>query len=227
MKIAVMQPYIFPYLGYFKLVSGVSRFVFLDDVNFIKKGWINRNRLLISGEVKYFTVPLSGASQNALICEVPVLNDRVWRRKFEASVVQSYSKAFYFEQVYSLLSSVLFGGHDMIGEMAKDSVLKVADYLSLPVEFVLSSGIYRNQTLKAEKRILDICRKEESSVYLNLDGGRDLYCAASFAASGVELAFVDSRLPAYPQFSLSFEPGLSIIDVLMHNSPSQVLEMLK
>jgi len=227
MKMAIMQPYLFPYLGYFKLLSEVNRFVFLDDVNFINKGWINRNRLLFSGGVRYFTVPLSHASQNARICEIQVSSDKSWKKKFEASILQSYSKAPCFEQVFSLVSSVLFGDHTMISEMAKESVLRVSEYLSLPVEFVSTSGIYQNQTLKAEDRILDICRHEKSSVYVNLSGGRGLYSAANFAVDGIELVFVDPKLPEYPQFSPSFEPGLSIIDVLMHNSPSEVLEMLK
>ena len=115
----------------------------------------------------------------------------------------------------------------MIGEMAKESIKMVSNYLSLPVEFVLTSAAYQNQSLKAENRIRDICRKEKSGVYVNLYGGRDLYNAANFDEEGIVLNFIDPMLPTYPQFSSSFQPGLSIIDVLMHNSKSQVLEMLK
>ena len=72
MKLAIMQPYLFPYLGYFQLIAAVDKFVFYDDVNFIKNGWINRNRLLISGKVNYITIPLSGASSFLKINQVLV-----------------------------------------------------------------------------------------------------------------------------------------------------------
>jgi hypothetical protein len=227
LKIAIMQPYLFPYVGYFQLISEADRFVFFDDVNFINKGWINRNRLLFSGEVKYFTVPISGASQNSLICDILISNDKSWEGKIEKSIRQSYSKAPYFRQVFDLIYPVLFGGHTMIGEMAKESVQKVSNYLSISVEFVSTSKVYQNKSLKSENRIRDICRKEKSDAYINLNGGRDIYNSANFAVDEIKLTFIGSRLSTYPQFSSSFAPGLSIIDVLMHNSPTQVLELLK
>jgi hypothetical protein len=221
-----MQPYLFPYIGYFKLISEVDRLVFFDDVNFINKGWINRNRLLFSGQINYFTVPLSNASQNILICDVAISNDKSWKKKLEASIRQSYSKAQYFDQVYDLISPVLFGEHTKIGDMAKESIVKITNYLSIPTEFINTSRVYENQTLKGECRIRDICRKEMSSEYINLGGGRELYEESNFSADGIKLNFVDPNFTCYKQFATSFAPGLSIIDVLMHNSPFKVSEML-
>jgi hypothetical protein len=222
-----MQPYLFPYIGYFKLISRVDRFVFFDDVNFINKGWINRNRLLIDGKVKFFTVPLSAASQNCLIFNIQIVPDMIWRAKLEKSIYQSYSKAKYFKEIFELISPVLFVKKKMIGDMAKESIEKITNYLSINTDYIWSSEIYKNHHLKGEARIIDICLKEKSNSYINLSGGQNLYVVDNFAANGINLSFVDVALPKYPQFSSTFEPGLSIIDVLMHNSPSQVLEMLK
>jgi hypothetical protein len=221
-----MQPYLFPYVGYFQLIRKVDRFVFLDDVNFVNKGWVNRNRLLFDGRVKYFTIPLSGASQNSRICNIEISAETRWRSKLEKSIHQSYSKAQYFNQVFKLISPVLFNENKMISEVAKESISKIADYLSITTEFILTSKVYKNHQLKGESRIIDICLKEESDNYINLPGGQNLYNLDNFTANGINLSFVDVVLPEYKQFSSKFEPGLSIIDVLMHNSPSKVLEML-
>jgi hypothetical protein len=221
-----MQPYLFPYIGYFQLINKVDRFIFLDDVNFINKGWINRNRLLFDKKVNYFSVPLSKASQNNHICKMEISADTLWRSKLEKSIHQSYSKAQYFNQVFDLISPVIFNDNIMIGEMAKESIIKIINYLSITTDLIPTSAIYKNQQLKGEARIIDICKKEGSSNYINLPGGQNLYNVHNFALSGIKITFIDVLLPVYPQFSSKFEPGLSIIDVLMHNSPSQVLEML-
>jgi hypothetical protein len=227
MKLAIMQPYLFPYIGYFQLIEAVDRFVFLDNVNFIKRGWVNRNRLLFSGTPHYFTVPLVSASQNVRICDISVSADAGWKKKLEKSIRLSYAKAPYFDPIYTMLTKVLFDGETLIGEMAKRSIVAVTDYLELPVEFVWSSAVYDNHLLKGEALIRDICRREQATVYYNLPGGRALYDAAKFAGDGIELSFIEPILPAYEQFSSVFEPGLSIIDVLMHNEPAAVKRMLK
>lgn len=226
-RLAIMQPYLFPYLGYFQLAAAVDRFVFLDDVNFIQRGWINRNRLLFSGQVHYFTVPLAAASQNALIYEIAVTKEGGWKKKLDTSIRQSYAKAPHFKAVYALIESVLFGDERMIGAIAKHSVKVVADYLELPVEFVPSSAVYGNQNLKGEVRIRDICRCEQAGTYYNLPGGRALYDPGLFVADGIDLAFIEPALPVYAQFAEVFQPGLSILDVLMHNDPEAVRRMMQ
>ncbi len=222
-----MQPYLFPYIGYFQLISAVERFVFLDSVNYIKRGWVNRNRLLFSGGVQYFTVPLMSASQNVRICDIQVASDEGWKKKLEKSFRLSYGKAPYFDPVYAMVSKVLFDGETLISEMAKQSIVAVTDYLELPVKYVWSSTAYNNQSLKGEALIRDICCREGATVYYNLPGGRDLYDPGTFADDGIELAFIEPNLSVYKQFSTLFQPGLSIIDVLMHNEAAAIKRMLK
>ncbi|PKI25879.1 WbqC family protein [Pseudomonas monteilii] len=219
MKLAIMQPYLFPYAGYFSLVGQVDKFVFFDDVNFIKAGWINRNRLIISGDVRYFTVPLSGASQNIKINEVKVQPRATWERKLLTSIEHSYSKAPNFRQAFDLVQEVLgVGDFENIGQLAKRSVRICADRIGVSTDFVESSTIYDNQHLSSADRLIDICLKEGANVYVNQPGGRSLYGADVFSAKGISLEFNDSLLKSYKQFSDNFTPGLSVLDMMMFNS---------
>lgn len=226
MKLAVMQPYLFPYLGYFQLIAAVDRFVFFDDVNYINRGWINRNRLLIGGAPRYFTVPLRGASQFDKIDRVAVEPGEVWKRKMLASVRQSYARAPHVGPVAGLLDAVLHGGGDTIADLARASVRGVCDYVGLAPDFVASSAAYGNAHLAGEDRIIDICRQEGATCYVNPPGGRALYHEERFAAHGIALRFHAPRLAPYPQFGAAFEPALSILDVLMFNAPEAARAMI-
>lgn len=226
MKLAIMQPYLFPYVGYFQLARLVDRFIFYDDVNFMKGGWINRNRLLIAGRTSWFTLPLQGASPYCKINEIRVQPGDTWRRKLLASVRHSYSKAPYFEPTYALLARVLESSESSLAKLARDSVTQVADYLGLNTEFVSAAGRYDNTTLRGSNRVLDICCREGATEYYNLPGGRLLYSTEAFSEQGVELRFVQPRLAEYRQFRTPFEPGLSILDVLMFNDAISTRRLL-
>ncbi|QQZ37589.1 WbqC family protein [Pseudomonas sp. SK2] len=219
MKLAIMQPYLFPYAGYFSLIRQVDKFVFYDDVNFIKGGWINRNRLLVGGEARYFTVPLSGASPNLKINEVKVQARAVWERKLLACIQQSYSKAPNFKKAFDCVREVLgFNEFENIAQLAKRSIIISAERMGLAVDFVESSAIYGNQHLSASSRVLDICLKEGADIYVNQPGGRSLYDSLEFSSKGIALRFNDAPLRAYKQFSEHFTPGLSVLDMMMFNS---------
>lgn len=217
-KLAIMQPYLFPYAGYFNLVGQVDKFVFYDDVNFIKGGWINRNRLLLSGDVRYFTVPLSGASPNLKINQVKLQPKAAWERKLLESIRQSYSKAPNFAACFDLLREVFDGDFDDIGALARRSVVKSAERMGYGTHFVDSSAIYGNAGLVAQERVIDICLREGARTYINLPGGKVLYSAGAFLEKGVELRFTCPALAPYRQFDKPFEPGLSIVDMMMFNS---------
>ncbi|HZW12299.1 MAG TPA: WbqC family protein [Noviherbaspirillum sp.] len=227
MKLAIMQPYLFPYLGYFQLVAAVDKFVFLDDVNFRKRGWINRNRFFLGGDARYITVPLENASQFKKINEVLIQKSDAWRWRTAESMRHSYSKAPHYRVINELFSEVMFSDETHISAVAKRSVTAVAKYLDLKTEFVASSSSYDNGGLNGAERILDICRRERASQYFNLPGGRELYDTSSFESNGMSLHFIEPTLNAYRQVSEQFHSGLSIIDVLMFNEKKAVLEMLQ
>lgn len=224
MKLAVMQPYLFPYIGYFQLVASVDRFVFYDDVNFIKNGWINRNRWLINGEVRYFTVPLRDASPFRSIADIQTVPEDLWRRKLLESMRHAYRHAACYACVSDLVESVVAAGHGSVAELAKASVQAVAGHLGMATQFVKSSSVYENRQLRGANRVIDICNQEQATHYFNLPGGRALYAESEFAAHGVQLHFVDTRPFLYRQAAPGFVPGLSIIDALMHN-PVQSLRV--
>lgn len=225
-RLAIMQPYLFPYAGYFQLIAAVDRFVFYDDVNYIKSGWINRNRLFLSGKTHWFTLPLHDASPYKKINEIHVRQDGVWKHKLLASVRQSYGKAPYFRQAYALLESIILSDETSLSVLTRESVIAVACYLGLETEFVTSTGRYDNEALRGSDRILDICRQEGATEYHNLPGGMALYSAEKFSTAGVELRFTHTSLMEYPQFEMPFKPSLSILDMLMFNDRASSLRLL-
>jgi hypothetical protein len=225
-RLAVMQPYLFPYLGYFQLVAGVDRFVFYDDVSYIKNGWINRNRLFLSGRVSWITFPVSHASANRRINEMHVQPGTTWRRKLLESVKHSYRQAPYFEETYKLLAKIVLSEESSLSRLAMESIMEVATYLGLETEFVNATGRYDNENLRGSERVIDICRQERAAEYHNLPGGTALYSAEDFRVNGVELRFVQLREIAYGQLEPPFKPGLSILDVLMFNDRASSLRMV-
>lgn len=220
MKLGIMQPYFFPYLGYFQLMHAVDRFVVYDDVQFIKNGWINRNRLLAQGGApRYFTIPLDGASPNKLICEVGVQPREHWTRKLRQQILHAYARAKFKEEVVGLLDKAIGPASQYVVDYARRSILVVAEYLGLGCTIIKSSRVYSNSHLTAQARVLDICRQEHASGYINAPGGRALYDVTEFRRQNVDLAFVEPRLRAYPQCKAEvFVPGLSILDLVANLS---------
>ncbi len=224
--IAIMQPYFLPYIGYFQLLAAVDKFIVLDDVNYINRGWINRNRLLLNGVAHTFTVPLRGASQNRLICEIELDDNQGWREKLLRTIRQAYGKAPCYTQISALLESLINYPSTRLDEFILNSLREITRYLSLEVDIVNTSRIYENSHLKGQDRILAICQQECANVYINPIGGMDLYDRSGFAARELSLYFLCSRPISYSHGKGEHVPWLSIIDVLMFNEPSVVRKLL-
>jgi hypothetical protein len=228
MKLGIMQPYLFPYIGYFQLINAVDKFVMYDDVNFIRQGWINRNRVLLNGNAHLFSVPVSGISSYKAINEVE-LDARsfpLWRTKFYKTLEASYKKAPFYGEASALVHSVFDAQVNTISEMVAGSIFAVSDYLGLSTQFVPTAAGYRNNHLKAQDRVLDICRQEQATAYLNAAGGSELYSKEVFAEHGIKLNFIATGNISYQQFSQPFVPHLSIIDLLMFNPQENIREFL-
>ncbi len=221
-----MQPYIFPYIGYFQLINAVDKFVIYDDVNFINKGWINRNRILNNGKDSLFTIPLKEASQNKLINEIDINWDIAWKSKFLKTLEQCYKKAPFYSEILPIIEQTLSVDNDPVSKVIEHNLRLVCDYLGIKTEIVSSSAIYQNTHLKAQERILAICLQEKVSQYINPIGGLELYDKDFFETKGVQLNFVKSNPIEYPQFKNKFVPWLSMIDVLMFNSKEKIKEFL-
>lgn len=227
MTLAIMQPYLFPYIGYFQLMKAVDTFVLYDDVAFINRGWINRNNLLNNGKAQLFTIPLKDASQNKLIREISIDTQQKWRDKLLKTIQQTYRKAPQYAAVYPLLEEILQFPEENISTYIFNSLVQINAYLGITTKLVPSSTMYENQDLKAQERILDICLQEKADHYINPIGGKELYSHERFAEHQIRLNFIRSEKAEYPQLGGDFVPWLSIIDVLMFNTKEQVGELLK
>ena len=228
MKVAIMQPYIFPYIGYFQLIHAVDTFVFYDDVNFIKRGWINRNKLLINGKEGMFSMPLKSASQNDLIKDTQLAIDGIWLRTFYSTIEHNYSKAPHYSSVYGLIKTVLEREHRTIGELAMCSVEMISDYIGLKTKFEISSVDYhKNNVKRGIDRLLAICHEAKATVYINPIGGQSLYSKKEFKNADLQLYFIQPDEIRYKQFGNEFVPWLSILDVVMFNSVDEVKQLLK
>lgn len=227
MKLAIMQPYLFPYMGYFQLIAAADRFVLYDDVSYIKQGWINRNRVLVNKEPHVFTLPLVGAGSFVSINSIMLHAQGfiTWRDKFLRTVGQAYSKAPHAQGVLLLLENVLADPHPRLVDLLAATIRSVTDYLGIRTEIVPTSSFYGNGHLSGQDRILDICIKERAVQYINAIGGKDLYATAAFDAHGVQLRFLRSRVPAYEQFGGTFQSGLSILDAMMF-VPQEQLQLM-
>jgi len=225
-----MQPYIFPYIGYFQLINAVDKFVFYDDVHFIKKGWINKNNILVNSEASSFTIPLKKVSQNKLINETEVNMDEKWLKQFYDTIYFNYKKAPNYEKVNGLIRQTMeqLKTNNLISNLAQTSVMLVSDYLGIKTEFEFSSQKYP-QTRGMEKaaRLKCICTLNNSDEYINPSGGMELYSKSDFLSDGIHLKFIQSCDVRYKQFNEKFVSSLSIIDVLMFNDISDIRKMLE
>jgi hypothetical protein len=224
MKLAVMQPYLFPYIGYFQLIYAADLFLIYDDVSFIKQGYINRNSLLSLNGVVRFTVPVPGASSNKLISRLEFSSDI---SKVLKTLEQSYSKAPYFENVFPIIRESLEYGDRSIAEVCQKSYQAIFFYLGLERQFKKTSELEYDRTLSARDRLMALCHKFGADSYINAPGGKSLYAKDDFARQGVELNFIDSLPVEYSQGNREFVPNLSIIDVLMRCSPKESISLLK
>ncbi|MDH4610278.1 hypothetical protein E8F12_17155 [Pseudomonas sp. BN102] len=222
--ISIMQPYVFPYIGYFCLIEESDVFVFYDDVNFINRGWINRNRILINGTPYNFTIPLSNGSQNKLICDIKTHSFDDFKRKFLKQIQLAYGKCPFYEVGYRYVLDVLSTEQSSISDVAIKSIERFYEVIGVDKKFVRSSACFSNtRGMARPDRLIEITKLLDSDNYVNSIGGTELYEKDYFADRGVNLSFVNPKLKSYKQISArEFVAGLSVIDVLMNNDVENI-----
>lgn len=214
MKLAIMQPYFFPYIGYFQLIQAVDKFVVYDDVNYIKAGWINRNNILAEDESQRITLETQGASQNRLINQVAVGANV---KKLARTIEHRYSHAPYFKQVFPIIEEILLQNEKDLTKFLVYGLQRLSDVLGIHTEWIISSTLEKDSNLRGEDKILAICEELGATQYINMPGGKALYKRENFEAKDIHLSFIEPRAITYQQFSKDFVPNLSIIDVMMFN----------
>lgn len=223
MTVAVMQPYLFPYIGYFQLVNYADVFVFYDDVNYIKNGYINRNSMWSKIGPQLFTIPVIKSSSYKKINEIYCGRDV---RKLLKSFKQNYAKAPFLEQVMPLVEDVLCQDDRRLDRLAAQSVTKTANYLGIETDFLYSSDLDYDRNLNATDKLCAIMNVVGESDYCNSIGGCSLYSAECFYEHNINLSFLSPQIKSYAQNSGDFISGLSIIDVMMWNDIDRVSKLL-
>ena len=211
-----MQPYFLPYIGYFQLIAAVDKFIVYDRIKYTKKGWINRNRMLLNGTDTMFSLPLKKGSDTLDVVEREIADDFA-PDKLLAQFAGAYRRAPHFEPTFELLRSVLMHGERNLFGFIQHSLTKVCGHLGIGTPIQVSSSLPFDNALKAQDKVLAICEAAGASTYVNPIGGTELYARDEFAARGIELRFLRSRALEYPQFGAPFVPWLSIVDVMMFN----------
>ncbi len=229
MKLAIMQPYAFPYIGYYQLLKLVDLFVIHDDVQWIKGGWINRNRILVEGAPKYFTLPVAKSTSYAKINERSFPADKkVQLSKVYRQIENNYRQAPCFEECSKLLRECFEIPTTNIATFITETIIKTARYLSIETPIIRSSELKISDNLKGQERVIEINKKLDSSHYINPEGGVSLYQKERFEIESIKLSFLKAKPTDYQQRKSSeFQPFLSIIDVLMNNTPNQITPMLQ
>ena len=227
MKVGIMQPYFFPYIGYFQLMNAVDVFVVYDNIQFTKKGWFHRNRILVNGKDKMFSVPLKKDSDYLDVAQRELADSfdnesQKIIRKIEAS----YQKAPCYKEVMPLVEECFQRSSGNLFDFIHTSLSLLTQFLQIDTRIIISSSIDIDHTLKSQDKVLAICKKLNADVYINAIGGQDLYVAEAFRNEEIELHFIKTNPIEYKQFDNEFVPWLSIIDVMMFNSKDRIKEYL-
>jgi len=228
MKLAIMQPYFFPYLGYFQLIQAVDAFVVYDNIQFTKKGWINRNRILVNGQDEYISLPLRNDSDFLDIRdrELAQAFDKE-REKILRRIRESYRRSPQFSAVFPLIESVMQNRETNLFAFLFQSIQSVCRFLDLQTPFLVSSTLPVDHQLKSQDKVIAICRALNATQYINTIGGMALYDKEAFAVQGIDLKFIRPNPVEYPQFENTFVPWLSIIDVLMFNPVEKTRQFIQ
>ncbi len=225
-SLAIMQPYFLPYIGYFQLMAAVDQFVVYDDIEYTKKGWINRNRYLLNGAARSFNIALQDDADTLDIVQRRLAGS-FRRDKLLNQLREAYRKAPHFAQGLALLERCVMFDDDNLFHFLLHALTQVRDCLRIDTPLIVSSSVpSHNHQAKGQDRVLALCRTMKAELYVNPPGGRALYEASAFERHGLSLKFLLPRLHPYPQFDAGFVPGLSIIDALMFNPADRVRELV-
>lgn len=229
MKIAIMQPYFFPYIGYFSLIMQSDSFIIFDTPQFMRKGWIERNRIgKLTGGSVYIKVPLNKADLSANIKDMTIDDSSDWRKKIVSQLEIYKKRAPFYNKVVELVTDVLKTDSKSIVTLNKVALEKVCEYLGLEKTFKVFSEMNLDieEPKAPDEWALNICKALGVNSYINAAGGESFFNVNKYKKNNIDLFFVNQPLEEYKQFNDVFEPGLSIVDVMMFNSPEKIIAML-
>ena len=225
-KIAIMQPYFLPYMGYWQLIKQVDEFVVYDNIKYTKKGWINRNRFLQNGKDVVFSLPLKSASDDLDVTERE-LAETFERDKLIRQLREAYRKAPCFNENFPLIEGIINFSENNLSCYIENSIQAICKYLDISTPVIISSALpVEHRSLKGAGKVTAICKSLMATDYINPIGGLELYDKEEFAGEGINLTFLKSRALNYEAFGHNAIPHMSIMDVLMFNSREKTKEYL-
>jgi hypothetical protein len=229
MKLGIMQPYFFPYIGYFSLIAHTDQWVILDDVQFIRHGWIERNRVLnSSSEWQYIKVPLVKHSRETLIKDIQIRNSENWKEMILAQLTCYKRKAPYYHKVIDFLKESFLFNTESITHLNAHLLEKTCQYIGIKFNYSIfsESGIEIEEINDAGDWAFNIAKSLKANTYVNPINGQSLFDINKFRKANINLCFLKSNLKPYNQRIGKFEPGLSIIDVMMFNNQDEIIDIL-
>ncbi|NDV78804.1 WbqC family protein [Dysgonomonas sp. 511] len=225
MKIGIMQPYFLPYIGYFQLLNAVDKYVIYDNIQFTKKGWINRNRILQNGKDTLITIPVEKDSDYLDVRDRRI-SSSFDKQKLINQIRESYRKAPYFNDVMPIVEGIVNYSETNLFLYIYHSVTQICKYLEIGTEIIISSTIGIDHSLKGQDKVIAICKALNATDYINAIGGQELYHAEDFKKENINLHFISTNPVEYTQFKNEFVAWLSILDVIMFNPVEEVRKML-
>ena len=241
MRLAIMQPYFMPYIGYFQAIAAVDKYILYSNLTFIKEAWMNRNRLLMrDGTIVLATVPIRSKSSHTMIYDVEIDNSKPWKEKLLRTLQMCYSRKPYYDETYPLIVDLLAPDYNLLKDLNAATTIGIARHLGintqieadnsryLPMEHTLQyiesdysllPHLERTHPIRKVARVIEMCRREGADHFINAIGGQQLYSKDEFAQYGIRINFVQTNPIQYRQDTKTgeFVPNLSIIDVLMNN----------
>ena len=244
MTLGIMQPYFIPYIGYFQLINAVDKFILYGNLPFQKRTWISRNRIMIKGQSEQFIlVPLIGKTNSAWISETEINPSTAWKVKMLRTLWQNYKGSLFFDEVYAMLQPFLLTDCQYLHDYNATIIKGICSALQLKAVIVDENARYLpiesrlreehtevpdvSDVQRKTQRIFLVCRHEHAQSYINLPGGANLYSKEIFKKNSISLSFIRRKEFSYGQFSKTFVPDLSIIDVLMHKGLKGTRELLE
>jgi len=231
MKVAIMQPYFLPYIGYFQLLNYVDLWIVFDNIQYIDKGWINRNRILHpehKKEWQYITIPLDSRKQFSKINDIKIKQEIDWRKIILGKLTLYKKKSRFYNEVFSFINNVFNTNENNLSEFVTRSIRYTADYLGIKTKILVLSNMELPLTNINHPGdwALRICESIGAKEYINPFAGKDLFNNKKFKDSNIKLNFLKSKMVVYDQKRHEFIPGLSILDSMMWNSKSQLSKFI-
>lgn len=225
--VSLMQPYLFPYLGYFQLIAASGLFLLGDSLQYTRRGWINRNRLLVGGQPWQFSFPLEQGSRSQAINERRLSDEvHLTSQRLLHTIRHAYHRAPCYPMVFPLLEEILDHPERNLAHFAEHSIRRICHYMGVDTPIGRVSELGLEDDIGRDQRLIEAVKRSGGDVYLNPEGGRHLYSPELFNDHGLELRFLRMDELSYRQFDGDFVPSLSIIDVLMFNPPDELQRLL-